>query len=77
MEVSDPAISVLAEGLLQIPLNVCLSLYVPVKIYSNTDVQKLAIYIDNKNKSYFIAGFADAESCFSVFIVKNPGLNSG
>jgi hypothetical protein len=58
-EVSDPAMSVLAEGFFE-TFNIYLSLYTPVKIYSNADVHKLAIYKENKNKSDFIAGFADA-----------------
>jgi hypothetical protein len=49
-EVTDPAMTILAEGLFKSYFNVCLSLYVPVKIYSNADVQKLAIYNENKNK---------------------------
>lgn len=48
-EVSDPAISVLAEGFLNL-FDLCF-LYVPIKIYGNADVQKLAIYNENKNKS--------------------------
>lgn len=51
-EVSDPAISVLAEGFFKTPFSLYLSrLYIPVKIYSNADVQKLAIYTENKDKS--------------------------
>jgi hypothetical protein len=46
-EVSDPAISVLAEGLF---LFLSFS-FIPVKIYGNADVQKLAIYQENKDKS--------------------------
>ncbi len=47
-EVSDPAISVLAEGFLK---NINYSLLIIPKIYGNADVQKLAIYEENKNKS--------------------------
>jgi LAGLIDADG endonuclease/NADH-ubiquinone/plastoquinone oxidoreductase, chain 3 len=52
----------------------------PIKIYSNADIQKLDIIKENKGKSgistsnsikmdpYFVTGFSDAESCFSIFI---------
>lgn len=52
-EVSDPAISVLAEGFKATFLfffNNNLSI-IPIKIYSNADVQKLTIYEENKDKS--------------------------
>jgi hypothetical protein len=40
-------------------------------------VQKFDIYKENKDKSILISGFADAESCFSVFIDKNRKLKIG
>ena len=52
-EVTDPAMSILAEGFFKTHFYVCLN-YIPVKIYGNADVQKLAIYNENKNKSGFI-----------------------
>jgi hypothetical protein len=48
-EVSDPAISVLAEGISSdIHPEFCLILYIPVRVYGNSDVQKLAVYTENK-----------------------------
>ena len=76
-EVSDPAISVLAEGFLKIPTDLYLYLYLPARVYGNSDVQKFDIYKENKDKSLFISGFIDAEGCFSVFIVKNRKLKIG
>jgi hypothetical protein len=51
MEVSDPAMSVLAEGFHKNIFNIYLSLYIPVKVYGNSDVQKFYIYKENKEKS--------------------------
>ena len=44
LEVSDPAISVLAEGFFFFFLSLSLS-FIPVKRYDNADVQKLALYL--------------------------------
>jgi hypothetical protein len=53
MEVSDPAISVLAEGLYKNPFVFYLGLFTPVKVYSNYDVQKLDIILKIKgNQGY-------------------------
>ena len=76
-EVSDPAISVLAEGLYKSYTDIYLYLYLPARVYGNSDVQKFDIYKENKDKSILISGFADAESCFSVFIDKNRKLKRG
>ena len=51
LEVSDPAISVLAEGFFFFFLSLSLS-FIPVKRYDNADVQKIsAISQENKGKS--------------------------
>jgi hypothetical protein len=51
MEVSDPAISVLAEGLLNSYDVIYLDLYLPARVYGNSDVQKFYILKENKEKS--------------------------
>ena len=51
MEVSDPAISVLAEGLLNTYDVIYLDLYLPARVYGNSDVQKFYILKENKEKS--------------------------
>jgi len=46
-EVSDPSMSVLAEGFCQS----LTCLYIPAKVYENSDTEKLQVYLDNKEKS--------------------------
>jgi GIY-YIG catalytic domain/Cytochrome C oxidase subunit II, transmembrane domain/NUMOD1 domain len=50
-EVSDPAISVLAEGLSKSYDDLYLYLYLPARVYGNSDVQKFDILKENKDKS--------------------------
>jgi len=49
----------------------------PIVKYDNADIDKVKILLENKNKSGFISGFSDAESSFSIFVVKNPKLKTG
>jgi hypothetical protein len=52
-EVSDPAMSVLAEGFFLDLFNLTFlsHLYTPAKVYENADTQKFQIYKENKDKS--------------------------
>jgi hypothetical protein len=68
-EVSDPAMSVLAEGFHKNIFNIYLSLYIPVKVYGNSDVQKFYIYKENTEKSgvYFWRKQANRLTKIEVF----------
>jgi hypothetical protein len=63
-EVSDPAISVLAEGLLNSYDVIYLDLYLPARVYGNSDVQKFYILKENKDKSPRAGGAAQPGSIY-------------